>query len=161
MESSHGNPIPKSEDKNKVDNYRPISVIRALSKTMEKALIYTQLLEYLEKNYLLSNSQIGYRKYYSTELATTLLLDKIRINVDNSKLTGAVLIHLPKTLGHSKLLAKKKSYDLEDIDLEWFSNYLFRRAQKVKVNETQSKRCSVFCGVLNDFPDNLTNLEVI
>ena len=52
------------------------------------------------------------------------------------------------TLGHSKLLAKRQSYGLEDIELEWFTHYLFGRAQTVKVNETPSLPCSVFSGVL-------------
>ena len=46
---------------------------------MEKA-VNIQLAEYLEKNSLLPNSQFGYRKHHLTQLATTLLLDKIREN---------------------------------------------------------------------------------
>ena len=42
-------PIFKSGDSNKVENYRPISVLPVLSKLLEKA-VHSQLLEYLETN---------------------------------------------------------------------------------------------------------------
>ena len=107
-----------------------------------------------------------------------MLLNNIRKSADNGKLTVAVFIVLSiafNTLGHSKLLAKLKTYGLDDIELEWYINYLFGRAQTVKVNETLFKPDSVFCGVLlglilglaifliflNNFPRTATNCETI
>ena len=49
---------------------------------------------------------------------------------------GAKFTDLSKaihTLGHSKFLVKLNG--LEDIELEWFTNYFIGRAQIVKVNE--------------------------
>ena len=60
-------PIFKSGDTNKAENYRPISVLPALSKLLEKA-VHSQLLEYLETNKLLNQSQFGYRANRSTQL---------------------------------------------------------------------------------------------
>ena len=70
------------------------------------------------------------------------LLDKIHKNEDDSKLKRAVIINLSKvfnTLGQSQHLAKLKQGDLEDIELEWLTNYLFWGAQAATENEKMSK----------------------
>ena len=70
------------------------------------------------------------------------LLDKIHKNEDDSKLKRAAIINLSKvfnTLGQSQHLAKLKQGDLEDIELEWLTNYLFWGAQAATENETLSK----------------------
>ena len=74
-------PIFKSGDQGKLENCRPISVLPVLSKLLEKA-VHSQLIDYLENNKLLSESQFGYRERRSTQHATTLLVDEIRQSVD-------------------------------------------------------------------------------
>ena len=64
-------PLYKNGQQNIPGNYRPISVLPAISKMMEK-ILYNQLYNYLTKFGLLSNSQFGFRKSHST--ATPLLL---------------------------------------------------------------------------------------
>jgi hypothetical protein len=88
-------PIPKSKPYNRVENYRPISVIPAISKVIEK-LVYRQLSTYLENNNLLDESQFGFRKGRSTELAAMLFTDNVKRKVDEGKLVGAVFIDLTK-----------------------------------------------------------------
>ena len=46
-------PVYKSSAHDNFDNYRPISVLHAISKTLEKC-VHSQLMEHLEKNNLLS-----------------------------------------------------------------------------------------------------------
>jgi hypothetical protein len=70
-------PIHKSGKREMAGNYRPISLLPIVSKLMEK-VVHRQLITFLEKNNLLTNTQFGYRTSRSTELATTLLLDSIR-----------------------------------------------------------------------------------
>ena len=74
-------PIFKSGDQGKLENCRPISVLPVLSKLLEKA-VHSQLIDYLENNKLLSESQFGYRERRSTQHAITLLVDEIRQSVD-------------------------------------------------------------------------------
>ena len=69
-------PLFKSGDKNNTDKYRPISVLPTLSMLLEKA-VHNQLSQYLEENDLLNIFQFGYKDKQSTQLATTLLIDKI------------------------------------------------------------------------------------
>ena len=63
-------PLYKNGQRNIPGNYRPISVLPAISKIME-IILYNQLYNYLTKFGLLSNSQFGFRKSHST--ATALL----------------------------------------------------------------------------------------
>jgi len=54
-------PIYKSEDKKLVSNYRPISVLPAFSKIIER-LVYNRLLDFIDQHNTLSSSQYGFRK---------------------------------------------------------------------------------------------------
>ena len=56
------NPVFKSGERTNVDNYRPMSVLNILSKTVER-VVYNQLSENLESNNLLSDNQYGFRRY--------------------------------------------------------------------------------------------------
>ena len=63
-------PLYKKGQRNVPGNYRPISVLPAISKIME-TILYDQLYNYLSNFKLLSDSQFGFRKFHST--ATALL----------------------------------------------------------------------------------------
>ena len=142
-------PIFKSGKIDVPSNYRPISVLPVLSKILEKA-VHHQLIEYLENNLLLMNTQFGYRKQRSTEIASTLFIDDVRKAVDKGKLVGALYIDLSKafdTIGHAILLEKIKSYGISGVELDWFSNYLFQRYQSVCVDGEKSELEAVKCGV--------------
>ena len=54
-------PVYKSDDKKIVSNYRPISVLPAFSKILEK-LVYNRLLDFINQHNLLSKNQYGFRK---------------------------------------------------------------------------------------------------
>eukprot|EP00794_Sanderia_malayensis_P006428 gene6428-7159_t len=78
-------PIHKGGSTDDNNNFRPISVLSACSKILERA-VHKQLIEYLESNSILSENRFGYRKKRSTELATVLLTDKIRKAVDEGNM---------------------------------------------------------------------------
>ena len=95
----------KSGSMVELDNYRPISILPVLSKILER-IVYKQLLSHLENNGLLSSFQFGFRSKRSTELAVTYFTDKIRKEVDNGNILGAVFIDLSKafdTVSHSRV----------------------------------------------------------
>ena len=73
---------------------------------MERA-VFTQMINHLETNKLLTNCQFGYRSNRSTESAATLFVDDIRKEVGHSKLVGAVFMDPSKaldTVGYATLI---------------------------------------------------------
>ena len=70
-------PIFKFGSMAEIGNYRPISILPALSKILEK-MVHKQLLKHLEFNGFLPEHQFGFRPNRSTELAATFFTDLIR-----------------------------------------------------------------------------------
>ena len=66
-------PIYKSGARDDCSNYRPISVLPVLSRTFEK-LIYNQLYQYLDNNWLIYKHQSGFRSLHS--VVTSLMVGK-------------------------------------------------------------------------------------
>ena len=142
-------PLYKSGSLAKIDNYTPISILPTLSKILEK-IVYKQLMAHLERHSLLFEYQFGFRPNRSTELAVTYFTDLIRKEADNGKATGAVFIDLSKafdTISHSVLLSKLSRYGVYDMELLWFTDYLFLRKQIVQFNGVLSKPNPINTGV--------------
>ena len=89
-------------------NYRPISVLAILSKILERH-VHISFCNFLTENDLLSDSQFGFRKSRSCELAVTDLIDRLLNNMDNRVLNGLLLVDVNKAfdlVNHSILLSK-------------------------------------------------------
>ena len=142
-------PIYKKDDETLFDNYRPISILPAISKLFER-VVYNQLYEYFALNNLLYYSQHGFRKLHSTETAALEFIDKILKHLDSGKLPIAVFIDLSKafdTIDHKILLYKLQYYGVSGTALLWFKNYLSNRSQFVQINDTQSNLLNLTTGV--------------
>ena len=74
-------PLYKNGQRNVAGNYRPISVLPAISKIMEK-ILYDQLYCYLSKFRLLSDGQFGFRKFHSTATALLDCTNDWYVNLD-------------------------------------------------------------------------------
>ena len=70
-------PIFKKGDKNKINNWRPISLLSPFSKILEHHL-YNQINKFITKYKLLHNFQYGFRENSSTELAITQITDELQ-----------------------------------------------------------------------------------
>ena len=77
-------PIFKNGEKSDMSNYRPISILPAFSKILEK-IAYIQLTSYFDFFNLLNPSQFGFRSGMSTENAIHSFLDHVYIALDNGK----------------------------------------------------------------------------
>ena len=72
-------PIFKKDSQTVLNNYRPISILPALSKVFEK-VIFRQTNNYFSRYGLYNPTQYGFRSQHSTELAVLKLMDKSFIN---------------------------------------------------------------------------------
>jgi hypothetical protein len=69
MKKAKIRPLFKKSDKQDIQNYRPISILSAFSKILEK-LMYNRLLSFLMKHDILTNVQLGFMVNKSTETAS-------------------------------------------------------------------------------------------
>ena len=69
-------PIFKAGDNMTFTNYRPVSVLPLVSKVLERVM-YTRLLNFLNKHKILYEYQFGFRNCYSTYMALITLVDRI------------------------------------------------------------------------------------
>ena len=129
-------PLFKSGYQNMPGNYRPISILPAITKIMER-IFYNQLYNYLTEYGLLSSAQFGFRKSHST---ATVLLDCTNewyMNIGKKMFNLVVFIDLKKafdTVNHGSLLKKLKSYGIKGQALDILKSYLSNRRQKRHVN---------------------------
>jgi len=74
-------PLFKGGCRNVATNYRPVSLTSQLSKVFE-TIVRDQVVEFLQVNKLIRDSQHGFRKGSSCLTNTLLLLDKVLHSVD-------------------------------------------------------------------------------
>ena len=142
-------PLYKKDDEKQFGNYRPISLLSSISKTFER-VAFDQLYDYLSLHGLLFDSQYGFRKHHSTEMAALELTDRIRHEIDQKKIPFSVFLDLSKafdTLNHSILLTKLKYYGIKDTPLDWFRSYLTQRLQYVEYDGIPSSTREIETGV--------------
>ena len=99
-------PILKKGDPTVIENYRPISLLPALSKVFERVL-YNKINNYFVSNNLYYECQYGFRKKHSTELAALNVVDSIINRMELGYIPITVYLDLSKafdTLDHSILI---------------------------------------------------------
>jgi hypothetical protein len=142
-------PVYKSGERTDPNNYRPISVLPAISKIIEK-LINVRLVRYLNKFNLLSDTQFGFRQGKSTEDAVLHLTSLVTKEVDSGNRCLAVFLDLKKafdTVSFQTLVNKLESIGIRGRPLDLFSDYLNNRSQRVRVGKYVSSDSQVSFGV--------------
>lgn len=142
-------PLFKKNDRNKIENYRPISLLTTISKVFEK-VIFTQISNYFQCNNLLNECQYGFRKSHSTELAAIRLVDKITSDLDSGKIPFNIFIDLSKafdTIDLKIFISKLKYYGFDSLSLALINSYLNNRKQYVYFNGSKSSLVTSFYGV--------------
>ena len=144
-------PIHKKGDATVFNNYRPISLLPAISKVglLEK-IIYDQLSCYLNDSKLVFNNQYGFRSMHSTDYAALELIDRIITQMDKDELPINIYLDLSKafdTIDHSILINKLEYYGIKGSHLRLIHSYLSNRKQYTEINNTKSNILSITTGV--------------
>ena len=139
-----------SLDREQLLNYRPITNITFLSKTLE-CVAAKQTLNYLTSDGLLSKFQSAYRCFHSTETALIRVFNDILVALDRHQEVVLVLLDLSAAfdnIDHSALLSRLQCcYGINGTMLKWFQSYLDNRTQQVIIKDSLSSEKQLLSGV--------------
>jgi hypothetical protein len=142
-------PVPKKNNPS-IDDYRPISILPALSKVFE-FILHSQINNYVNKNSMLYKYQSGFRKGHSTSTMLLEMTDNIYIEIDKKNATILLLLDFSKAfdmVNHNFLCNKLlQNFNFHPTAVALIRNYLSNRKQFVKVNESVSQYLLVKFGV--------------
>lgn len=107
-------PIHKKGSKQCIENYRPVSLLPAVSKVIERAL-YNRMMDYLNVHGILTDHQFGFRPKRSTEMAIYNVVNYIMDQLDNKDKVAGLYFDLSKafdTVDHNILLDRIQCYGM-------------------------------------------------
>ena len=142
-------PIPKIDDPTSPSDFRPISLLPAISKVSE-TIASSQMCDFFKGDHQLDGLQSAYKKFHSTSTALLNINDDIYKALDKSLVTFLILLDYSKAFdcaNHRLILAKLKAAGFHDEACAWILSYLLDRKQKVKTDSGESRWVTMKNGV--------------
>jgi hypothetical protein len=142
-------PIPKVNQPKIEQDYRPISILPALSKVFER-LVSHQVNAYIKDLALFNDSITGFRKGHSTVTTLLGIRDDIVRAMRRGEVTLMVLADYSKafdTINFKSVVHKMHSMGFSQNFLRWTLSYLMGRRQFVQINDTSSSQLEIKFGV--------------
>ena len=142
-------PIFKKGSKDSPGNYRPISLTSIICKILE-SIISDRIIDHLESNNLMMNSQHGFRHNRS---CLTNLLDFFHTMFsiyDKTRAIDILYLDFQKAFDkvpHHRLMAKIRALGIVGKVADWIEDWLRNRKQRVVINGVSSEWTNVTSGV--------------
>lgn len=157
-------------------NYRPISLLNAISKIGEK-IIRSRLNDELEEKAIIPNEQFGFRHGHSTEGQALRLAENIYHNLEQRNFTAALFMDISKAFDkvwHDGIIVKLKEFDISQQIISLIATFLRDRTFQVRFGKEITDKKSIEAGVPQgavlsptlyniytaDIPRNLDNSEI-
>ena len=86
-------PVHKSNAKDDISNYRPISLLPSISKILGN-VVYKRTFHFIQSNKILNNNQYGFREKHSTINAITALTGDVIKALENKDSVLSVFLDL-------------------------------------------------------------------
>ena len=141
-------PLAKIKTAATLSEFRPISILCAVSKIFE-SLAAKQILSYISKKGILDAQQSGFRKGFSTHTALINMVDDIRESIDSKAITLLVTIDFSRAfdmMNVDVLIDKLRGLGFSDSACKWVRSFLTNRSQSVILPDgktsTPLRRCS-------------------
>ena len=129
------------------ENYRPVSILTALSKVFEK-IYCRQLTSYFD--HIFSKYLSGFRQKYSCQSTLLRMIEEWKLALDNGNMVGSIAIDLSRafdSLPHGLLLAKLYAYGVNIESCKLIASYLHNRHHRVKIHDKRSDWLQINRGV--------------
>lgn len=142
--------LPKAnKNKKEVGSYRPISLLPAISKVIEKS-IQRRLKTHLEERSTIPDHQFGFRNQHTTTQQLARITEDIIERYNVAIPTGAIFLDIEKAFDkvwHAGLIYKLKREKVPHYITNTIQSYLKERKFKVKIEEATSEEKDIGAGV--------------
>ncbi|CAB4038149.1 Hypothetical predicted protein, partial [Paramuricea clavata] len=140
-------PVHKKDNKEHVENYRPISLLSLISKALERC-VFNKIKDHVFEQ--INNGQHGFvpRKSCVTQLIE--VLEYIGRELDLGKQVDVIYLDMSKAfdrVSHMQLLKRLRDFGFGGNILNWFRSYLKDRRQQTTVLGATSSALPVTSGV--------------
>jgi hypothetical protein len=127
-------PLYKKDDKTRVINYRPISLLTVFSNILETIML-NMLNRHLQTNILVPE-QCGFRRGINIQQAIFILTYSILNALNQQQQVGRIFCELskaPACINHKILIDKLHHYGVCSVNIKWFEAYLADKKQRVDI----------------------------
>ena len=146
---AHVAPVHKKNNRHDPANYRPISLTSVTCKLIEH-IIYSQIINHLDSNGILTDRQFGFRKRRSCETQLLITVQDLAQGLRDKQQIDAAILNFSKAfdkVSHRHLLLKLEHYGVRGPTLSWIGDFLTNRTQRVMIEGTLSEAAPVTSGV--------------
>ena len=140
-------PLHKKGEKTQPSNYRPVSILAALSKISER-FIADRVVEHVEGNGLINLHQSGFRRGHGTHFALHHMIDNWATALSQKKCVAVLAIDMSKAfdcLNHEAIFESLERLGIRSCKL--LQDYLCNRKQFVSCNGFESDLATILNGV--------------
>jgi len=139
----------KKGNKGAPENYRPVSLTSQCCKLLE-AIIRDNMIEYLEKSKIVTDSQHGFRTGRSCLSNLLSFFDQVSEGVDTGTAIDVIYLDFAKAFDkvpHERLLYKLEKFGIRGKLLLWIRSWFCKRLQRVCLEGVASEWVEVLSGV--------------